>query len=146
MPVASLSTVTSYVLVVLAPFASTLVALRWFSNGHLYSQPMTRLARVGRWRSLTFAEALRHPLYGTSGIMVSLLVGMMLNVPIRAAEYLAVHAAGPGRRATLVGSIAILDDCRRGSVHQPVHDRIRRSVCAGSLCSLGCSWRSGSVI
>ena len=81
MPVASLSTVSSYVLVVLAPFASTLVALRWFSNGHLYSQPMTRLARVGRWRSLTFAEARVHPLYGTSGIMVSLLVGMMLNVP-----------------------------------------------------------------
>ena len=29
------------------------------------------------------AEAERHPLYGTNGIMVSLLVGMMLNVPIR---------------------------------------------------------------
>jgi hypothetical protein len=35
------------------------------------------------------AEAERHELYGTTGIMVSLLVGMMLNVPMRAAEYMA---------------------------------------------------------
>ena len=48
MPVASLSTVSSYVLVV-APFASTILALRWFSDGHLQAQPSTRLARVGRW-------------------------------------------------------------------------------------------------
>ena len=34
-------------------------------------------------------EAENHPLYGTTGIMVSLLVGMMLNVPLRAAEYMA---------------------------------------------------------
>src|SRR5205814_8355563 len=33
-------------------------------------------------------EAERHPLHGASGIMVSLLIGMMLNVPVRAAEYL----------------------------------------------------------
>jgi hypothetical protein len=44
---------------------------------------------IGRWTKVGRAEAERHPLYGTSGIMVSLLVGMMLNVPVRAAEYLA---------------------------------------------------------
>jgi hypothetical protein len=76
-------------LLVVAPFASTLLALRWFSNGHLQPQPVTRLARLGRWRQVGRGEAERHPLYGTSGIMVSLLVGMMLNVPVRAAEYLA---------------------------------------------------------
>jgi hypothetical protein len=92
-PVASFSTFASYALLVVAPFASTLLALRWFSDGHLQPQPATRLARVGSWRPVSLGEAQRHPLYGSSGIMVSLLVGMMLNVPVRAAEYMA--AMGP---------------------------------------------------
>lgn len=88
-PIAGTATFASYMLLVVAPFASTLLALRWFRDGALQSQPATRLAIVGRWRLLDRADAERHPNYGTSGIMVSLLVGMMLNVPVRAAEYLA---------------------------------------------------------
>src|SRR5207253_5067640 len=86
---AAFSTVGSYLLVMLAPFVSTLLALRWFADGDRQPQPATRLARFGRWRRVERDEALRHPLYGSSGMMVSLLVGMMLNVPVRAAEYLA---------------------------------------------------------
>jgi hypothetical protein len=86
--VASVSTFASYMSLVVAPFASTLLALRWFSDGHLHPQPTTRLARVSQWQRLDLSDAERHPLYGTSGLMVSLLVGMMLNVPIRATEYL----------------------------------------------------------
>ena len=82
-------TIAPYLLLILAPFASTVLALRWFADGDRQSQPGTRLALLGRWRSVDALEARRHPLYGTSGIMVSLLVGMMLNVPVRAAEYLA---------------------------------------------------------
>ena len=81
------ATFASYMLVVVAPFASTLLALRWFKDGHLQPQPATRLARAGKWRTLTRFEAERAPLYGTTGIMVSLMVGTMLNVPVRAAEY-----------------------------------------------------------
>jgi len=88
-PVASASTFASYMLLVIAPFVSTLLALRWFSDGHLQRQPTTRLAHIGRWQRISRGEAERHPLYGTTGIMVSLIVGMMLNVPVRAAEYLA---------------------------------------------------------
>lgn len=88
-PAARLSTFASYMLLVVAPFASTLLALRWFSDGHLQEQPRTRLARAGRWLNIGRSEAERHRLYGTGGLMVSLIVGMMLNVPIRAAEYLA---------------------------------------------------------
>jgi hypothetical protein len=88
-PVAGFSTFASYMLLIVAPFASTLLALHWFRNGDTQRQPVTRLARVGSWRSMSEGEAKRHSLYGTSGIMVSLLVGMMLNVPLRAAEYLA---------------------------------------------------------
>lgn len=94
-PIAGFSTVASYMLLVVAPVASTLLALRWFSDGHLQPQPSTRLARFGRWRTLGRAAAERHPLYGTSGIMVSLIVGMMLNVPVRAAEYLAAMPPMP---------------------------------------------------
>ena len=94
-PLAGFSTFASYMLLVAAPFVSTLLALRWFSDGHLQPQPTTRLARFGRWVQLDRAEAERHPLFGTSGIMVSLIVGMMLNVPIRAAEYLAAMPPMP---------------------------------------------------
>jgi hypothetical protein len=88
-PVANLPTFASYALLVLAPAASTVFALRWFSAGHLQPQPTLRLAKVGRWAPLNRVQAEAHPLYGTGGIMVSLLVGMMLNVPVRTAEYLA---------------------------------------------------------
>jgi hypothetical protein len=104
-PVAGFSTFASYMLLVVAPFASTLLALQWFRDGHLQPQPSTRLAVFGRWRELTSAEAERHHLYGSSGIMVSLLVGMMLNVPVRAAEYLAamppITAAAPAWLSSL---------------------------------------------
>ena len=85
----ALSTFASYMLVVVAPFVSTMLALYWFRNGHAQAQPEFRLARVGKWQPISRPEAERHPLYGPSGILVSLLVGMMLNVPVRAAEYLA---------------------------------------------------------
>ena len=84
---APISTFASYMLVVVAPFASTLLALRWFKDGHRQPQPTTRLARVGKWRTLTRFEAQHTPLYGTAGVMVSLMIGMMLNVPVRVAEY-----------------------------------------------------------
>lgn len=79
-----------YLLLTIAPFVSTLLALRWFRDGGSAAQPATRLACFGRWRAVTHREASRHRLYGTSGIMVSLMIGIMLNVPVRALEYLAV--------------------------------------------------------
>jgi hypothetical protein len=80
--------VAPYVLLILAPFASAVLALRWFRDGHLQPQPRTRLAVAGRWRKVSPVEARAHPLYGTTGIMVSLLIGTLLNVPVRAAEYM----------------------------------------------------------
>ena len=83
-----LPVVAPYVLLILAPFASAVLALRWFANGHEQPQPESRMARLGRWRDVDAAEARRHKLYGTSGIMVSLLIGLLINVPVRAGEYL----------------------------------------------------------
>lgn len=85
-----------YILLILAPFASIVLALRWFSDGDRQPQPSFRFARVGRWRQLTNEEAAAHPLYGSGGIMVSLAVGMLLNIPFRALEYLGAMPALSG--------------------------------------------------
>lgn len=75
-------------LLVLAPFASMVLALRWFTDGESFSHPRTRVAILGKWQDVALDEAKLDPLYGAGGIMVSLLVGILLNVPVRAAEYL----------------------------------------------------------
>jgi hypothetical protein len=89
-------TLLPYLLLVLAPFGSMVLALRWFTDGDDLAQPVFRLARVGRWIDVSRETAMRHTFYGTSGIMVSLLVGTLLNVPVRAAEYLAAMPALAG--------------------------------------------------
>lgn len=91
-----LGTITPYILLVGAPLASMGLALTWFANGDSLPQPKTRLARVGKWRRMSPDEARGHALYGSSGIMVSLLIGMILNVPVRALEYLAAMPALAG--------------------------------------------------
>ena len=92
----SLETYLPYVLLVTAPLLSMALALHWFRDADRLPQPATRLAILGRWRNVGAAEAKAHRLYGTSGVMVSLLVGMLLNVPVRALEYLAAMPALAG--------------------------------------------------
>lgn len=85
-----------YVLLVCTPVASIIFAIRWFADGDYQQQPQFRLAVTGRWRTVERSEARRHTFYGAGGIMVSLLVGMLLNVPIRALEYLGAMPAVSG--------------------------------------------------
>ena len=91
-----LSTFMPYMLLVCAPLISMALALHWFRRGDELPQPAYRLSVAGRWRDVGAAEARRHALYGSSGIMVSLLVGMLLNVPVRSLEYLAAMPALAG--------------------------------------------------
>ena len=91
-----LGTIAPYFLLIFAPFASMVLALRWFADGDLLAQPKYRPARISAWRSIGRSEAIRHSLYGAGGIMVSLLIGMLLNVPVRAAEYFAAMPALSG--------------------------------------------------
>ncbi|MEP7316492.1 MAG: DUF2569 domain-containing protein [Sphingomicrobium sp.] len=88
--------VLPYILLVSAPAISLMLALRWFANGETMPQPSIRLSRLGCWRSVDIAEARRHPLYGANGFMVSLLVGMLVNIPFRAMEYFASMPALAG--------------------------------------------------
>jgi hypothetical protein len=89
-------TLIPYLLLIFAPFASMVLALRWFDGGDQLPQPRTRLAVLGKWRAVDAASAKAHRLYGPNGVMVSLLVGMLLNVPVRATEYLAAMPALTG--------------------------------------------------
>ena len=49
--------VLPYVLLVCAPVASLLLALRWFADGERQPQPQFRLAVLGRWRTVDRARA-----------------------------------------------------------------------------------------
>ena len=102
------ATFAPYLLLVFAPAVSMILALRWFADAHRMPQPATRLARLGRWRELEPGQARRHALYGTTGIMVSLLVGMLINVPVRAAEYLAGMPAISGPVPAWLGTLHML--------------------------------------
>jgi hypothetical protein len=83
-------------LLVFAPVASMVLALRWFADAEQQPQPSCRFAIVGLWRPVDRAEAREHPLYGAGGIMVSLLVGMLINIPFRGLEYLGAMPAISG--------------------------------------------------
>jgi hypothetical protein len=103
-----LSTILPYLLLTCAPLVSMGLALRWFEQGDGQPQPAFRLARVGRWRTLTPADARGHSLYGTTGIMVSLLIGTLLNVPVRAAEYLVATPAIGGPVPAWLGTLHLM--------------------------------------
>ena len=86
-----------YALIIAAPVMAIALALRWFPNGAMFSQPRLRLAQVGRWRDVDVSTARRDPLFGAGGFLFSLLVGILLNIPMRTLEFMsAVPAAGPG--------------------------------------------------
>jgi hypothetical protein len=78
-----------YSLVIASPIIGFLVATRAFKGEAATLQPSIRLALVGRWRRLSAADARARALFGPVGFMASLLVGMLLNVVIRALEFFA---------------------------------------------------------
>ena len=103
-----IGTILPYLLLVTGPLVSMAFALIWFHEGDRMPQPRTRLAVIGRWRPINRDEAIRHRLYGTSGIMVSLLIGMLLNVPVRALEYMAAVPAVSGSMPSWVTTFNLM--------------------------------------
>ena len=59
-------------------------------------QPEIRLARYGKWRPVNVLAARAHPMFGPTGMMASLLIGMLINVPVRSMEFLAAVPAMNG--------------------------------------------------
>ena len=101
------------------------LALRWVANGDQMPQPSMRLARIGRWRPVGLVDAKAGHLYGPGGIMVSLLVGMLINVPVRATEFL---AAIPAPRRHFRRSRRIDPGCERRIVLAWLQTRHSRRV------------------
>jgi len=73
------TSVLAFLLLAVAPIGSALLALSWFAE----PRDIKRVPSAVR----------RHPLYGPSGVMVSLLVGLLIHVPLRASEYLVAMPA-----------------------------------------------------
>lgn len=84
-------TVIAFLMLAASPVVSGAMAMRWFATPAVPA-PTTAPA----WRSVTTAEARRHRLYGAGGIMVSLLFGLLLNIVLRAFEYLTALPALSG--------------------------------------------------
>jgi hypothetical protein len=97
-----------YLLLVAAPAASFLLASRWFKDGHGLPKPSFHLLPLGRWRAVSAADARALPLYGCTGIMASLLVGILINIPVRALEFLAAMPVLSGAAPTWFGSLYTL--------------------------------------
>jgi hypothetical protein len=102
--VSFLQTITPYILLGGAPIAGYVIANQLFPRGALMQQPEIRLARYGKWRSVNVLDARRHPMFGPTGMMASLLIGMLLNVPVRSLEFLAAIPAMNGN-APLWGQV-----------------------------------------
>lgn len=99
-----------YLLVALAPVAGYRLTEGSFPSGSLFAQPLFRLARFGRWMDLDAISARRHPAFGSAGILASLAVSILLNVPVRTVEFLtampAIDAAAPDWAHTLAHAMA----------------------------------------
>lgn len=104
--VSFLQTITPYILLGAAPIAAYWLADQVFPRGVLMQQPEIRLARYGKWRPVNVLDARAHPLFGPTGMMASLLIGMLLNVPVRSLEFLAAVPAMNGN-APLWGQVLL---------------------------------------
>lgn len=77
-----------HVMIIASPFFAYWMANALFPRGVDFTQPEIRLAAYGKWRRLDALSARDHPAFGPVGVMASLLLGMLLNVPIRTAEFM----------------------------------------------------------
>ena len=76
-----------------APVLGYRLAAGAFPRGRIADQPSVRLARYGAWRAAPRAEVERAFIAGPAGFLVSLVGGILLNVPVRTLEFLAVVPA-----------------------------------------------------
>ena len=95
----------SYALLVAAPVVSLMLALHWFRDAGRMVQPSIRLAVFGAWRPVSPAVARALPLYGATGLMASLLVGLLINIPIRTLEFVTAIPALSGSGPAWLGSL-----------------------------------------
>lgn len=89
----ALITLMPYLLIALSPVAGYRIAAGSFPRGLLSAQPSLRLCRYGAWQEVNPVAARQSTLFGPSGFMASLLIGILLNVPFRSLEFIAAIPA-----------------------------------------------------
>jgi hypothetical protein len=94
-PAAVVPNLLSYTLLIMAPVVTVFLGVRWFPKGVLHAQPELRLSRFGRWRDVDAVAARALPLFGASGFMASLVIGILLNIPLRTMEFMTAIPALP---------------------------------------------------
>ncbi len=87
--------IVPYALIALAPTAGYALVVQCFTNGTITAQPRQRLAQVGRWSSVSTDEARQQQSFGMSGLLVSLVAGLLLSMMLRLGEYLLAMPAIP---------------------------------------------------
>jgi hypothetical protein len=85
-----------YLLIAFAPLAGYRLAAASFPSGGRVAQPAIRLSFYGRWRKLSLLDARANPAFGPTGFMASLLIGLLLNIPVRSFEFLTAMPAVSG--------------------------------------------------
>jgi len=109
-PLAFAQVFVPYALAALAPVAGYRLAMAAFVPGRLPARTSFRLLPLGRWRSLDALRARAHPAYGPFGFMASLMVGMLLNIPVRSFEFVlllpALNGHAPAWGVTLFRALA----------------------------------------
>ena len=99
--------IVPYGLIALAPVAGYQLVVRCFANGAIAAQPALRLARLGRWSNVTPDEARQSQNFGMSGLLVSLVAGLVLSMVLRLGEYMLAMPAIP--RAAPLWALAMFD-------------------------------------
>lgn len=84
-----------YLLIAAAPAVGYALASRCFAAETPEAQPALRLARYGRWQDLSANDARQSPHFGISGLMTSLVAGILLSMGLRLAEYFLAMPAVP---------------------------------------------------
>ena len=99
--------IVPYGLIALAPVAGYALVVRCFANGTIAAQPRLRIAQVGRWNSVSPAEARQRQDFGMSGLLVSLVAGLLISMILRLGEYMLAMPAVP--RAAPAWALAMFD-------------------------------------
>ena len=95
-PAANLAgVVLPYLAIALAPVAGYALSSKCFPQGQETAQPAVRLARLGRWQQLPPGHARHDPAFGVSGLLVSLIAGLLLSMVIRISEFFLAMPAVP---------------------------------------------------
>ena len=99
--------IVPYALIALAPVAGYALVVRCFATGTIAAQPRLRLAQVGSWTSVSHTEARQRQDFGMSGLLVSLVAGLLLSMVLRLGEYMLAMPAIP--RAAPPWALAMFD-------------------------------------